>query len=57
MCKFRPDPYTGSSSGGIMFHVSYGAFAVMLLKLYGENCKFYMKATSSSGMPGDDYKS
>ena len=46
VCKFKPDPYMGSSSGGIMFNVSYEAFRIMLLGLYGQNCKFYEEGVS-----------
>jgi len=41
VCKFKPVPYMGTSSGGIGFTISYRDFASKLFELYGEYCIHY----------------
>ena len=41
VCKFKPCPFMGTSSDGIMFIISYEHFAKKLYQLYGQFCDSY----------------
>jgi len=41
ICKFKPVPYMGPSSGGIKLYIDYHKFANKLYSLYGKYCFHY----------------
>ncbi len=42
ICRFKPEPYMGTCSGGIKFNVSYERFAQELFELYGKHCNSFI---------------
>ena len=48
LCKFKPDPYMGSHSGGWKPTISYEEYRKLLWEFHAEYCSDYASASSSS---------